>query len=156
VNITDYVAADLDFTYNHFAVNQTALARLGEPDGSVGLWSLTFNPVVKLTSSKSFARPYLTGGFGLYRLNLTLSQPTTVPAIVCDPFFGFCYTTAVGVNQVVFSNTTYKGGLNAGAGVDFRLGQHKASLFAEARYNRMCTTHGQDVTFAPVTFGIHF
>jgi opacity protein-like surface antigen len=155
-NVSSFVAADLDFTYNHSGLNDATLARFGEPGGSVGIWSLTFNPVVKLAPSTSRVQPYFTAGYGLYHANLTLTQPSIVPTLSCDPFFGFCTQTAIGVDQVVASNSTLKSGFNAGGGFDFRVGHGRMKIFSEARYHRMFTTHGEDVSFVPVTFGFRW
>jgi opacity protein-like surface antigen len=154
-NLSRQIAADLDFTYSHSNLNDATLARFNEPNGGVGTWSLTFNPVVRLAPAHSI-EPYLTAGYGLYHRNLTLSQPAIVPTVVCDPFFGFCFPANVGVDQVVASDSTYKGGFNAGGGLDFRLGNRRLKLFAEARYHRMFTAHGNDMSFVPVTFGLHW
>lgn len=155
-NFNDFLAADLDYTYQHSRLNDATLARFGEPDGTVGTWSLTFNPVVHFAPKESKLRPYLTAGYGLYHRNLSLTRPAVVPALVCDPFFGICFQQAIGVNQVVASNSTYKGGFNAGGGFDIGLGDRRAKLFVEARYHRMFTTHGSDFTLVPVTFGVHW
>jgi hypothetical protein len=40
--------------------------------------------------------------------------------------------------------------------VEFRIGHGGLKAFAEARYNQMFTTHGKDLTFVPVTFGIRW
>ncbi len=156
VNINPEFLADLDFTYVNSRFNDATLAQFGEPDGGIGIWSLTFNPVVRLAPSSSPIRPYVTGGYGLYHLNFTLSRPTTVPTVFCGGFFGFCFPTTVGVDQTVASNSTYKGGFNAGAGFDISLGQHRAKLFTEARYHRMFTTHSGDISYIPVTFGLRW
>lgn len=95
-------------------------------------------------------------GPGLYYRNLSLTRPGAVNTLVCDPFFGVCYPAAVGVTQVVASSTTYKMGVNAGGGLEMRLGQSQAKVFGEARYSRMFTTHGSDITFVPVTFGVRW
>jgi hypothetical protein len=57
---------------------------------------------------------------------------------------------------VVASLSTYKLGYQAGGGVEFRIGHGGLKAFAEARYNQMFTTHGKDLTFVPVTFGIRW
>jgi hypothetical protein len=156
LNISDFFQADLDFTYNHMSLNNSTLAILNEPDGSLAVWSLTFNPVINLAPRTSAIQPYITAGYGLYDRNLTLTRPTTVPSLVCDPFFGFCFPAAVGVNQVVSSNSTLKAGFNGGAGFNFRLGERRVKLFAEARYHRMFTTRGADIELIPVTFGFRW
>jgi opacity protein-like surface antigen len=145
----------LDFSYNHWGLNSAALARFGEPNGSSSIWSLTFNPVYHF-APRSKLNPYVTSGFGLYHRNLTLTRPAVVNTVVCDFFFGFCFPAAIGVNQVVASSSTYKGGYNVGGGVEVPLGNRRFKVFAEARYQRMFTTHGSDLTFVPVTFGLRW
>jgi len=155
VSIPNQLLADLDFTYVVHRLNDATLTELGEPDGGVGVWSLTFNPVVRLAPKSSRVQPYVTAGYGLYHLNFKLTEPTTVPTILCDPFFG-CFPGVVGVDQVVASNSTYKGGFNAGGGFDIPFGKSNMKLFTEARYHRMFTTQGRDITYIPVTFGIRW
>jgi opacity protein-like surface antigen len=157
LNVNHYLEGDLDFTYDHWNLNSAALARFGEPDGHVGFWTLTFNPVVKLAPKESRVQPYGTAGYGLYHRNLTLTRPAVVPTLFCDPFFGFCFTEPIGVDQVVASASTLKTGFNVGGGFDLPLlGRSRLKLFAEARYHRMFTTHGKDFTFVPVTFGVRW
>ena len=100
--------------------------------------------------------PYVLGGPGIYYRNLSLTAPGLVNTFACDPFFGFCYPATVGVNQIVSSATTYKMGFNGGAGIEFRVGHSNLKAFGEARYSRMFTTHGNDLTFVPVTFGLRW
>lgn len=47
-------------------------------------------------------------------------------------------------------------GVNGGAGIEFRLGESHVKAFGEARYSRMFTTHGADLSFVPVTFGLRW
>jgi len=58
-------------------------------------------------------------------------------------------------NQVIGSYGVYKGGVNGGAGIAFRLGSSRAKVFAEARYHHMFTER-IDSSFIPVTFGIRW
>src|SRR5581483_2543796 len=153
-NPSRHLGLDLDFLYNHWGLNNTALARLNEPGGSVSIWSVTFNPVYRL-APRHRIDPYITAGFGVYSRSLTLTQPALINTFACDPFFG-CFPAAIAVNQVIASNTTYKGGWNAGGGIDFRLGEGKMKVFAEARWQNMFTTHGSDLNYIPVTFGIRW
>jgi len=154
-NITRRLAADLDFSYSRSNLNSAALARFAEPGGDVGIWSLTFNPVYRLLPARSPVNAYVTGGFGLYHRNLTLTQPVAVNTVFCDPFFG-CYPATFTVNQVVASFDTYKGGFNAGGGLEFRPFYSRVRIFSEARYQRMFTTNGDDITYVPVTFGLRW
>ena len=150
-----HLALDLDWNYNHFNLNNAALARYGEPGGYMNVWSLSFVPILK-GSPHWHVTPYVLGGPGLYYRNLSLTQPALVNTFYCDPFFGFCYPATIGVNQVVASNTTYKMGFNGGGGVEVPLRSSNFKIFGEARYSRMFTTHGTDLTFIPVTFGIRW
>jgi len=100
--------------------------------------------------------PYAMAGPGAYYRNLTLTQPSLIHTIFCDPFFGFCYLATFGVNQEVATATTYKMGVDVGAGLEAPLGQSRVKAFGEARYSRMFTTHGADLEFVPVTFGIRW
>jgi len=152
---SENVALDLDFNFNRWNLNSAALARYGEPGGYSTIWSVSFNPVL-YGSPHWHISPYVTGGPGLYYRNLSLTQPGLVNSFFCDPFFGYCFPATVGVNQVVASATTYKMGFNAGAGLQFPLGHSPLKIFGEARYSRMFTTHGNDITFIPVTFGLRW
>ena len=156
LNVTQHLAADLDFTYDYSNLNSAALALFRQPNGSVGVWSLTFNPVVKFASGDEKLQPYITAGYGLYHRNLTLTRPTIIQTVVCDPFFGFCFPAAFGANQIVASNSTLRTGFNAGGGFDIPLGHRRLKLFTEARYHRMFTAHGEDFSFVPVTFGVRW
>jgi opacity protein-like surface antigen len=152
---SSHLALDLDFNYNRWNLNSAALSRYGEPNGYTTIWSLSFLPTV-YGPRYWRVRPYAMGGPGLYYRNLTLTSPTLINSIYCDPFFGFCYPASFGVDQVVASSTTYKMGFNGGAGVEVRLGESHVKAFGEARYSRMFTTHGTDLTFVPVTFGLRW
>jgi len=149
------LAFDLDFNYNRWNLNATALQRLGQPSGYTSIWSLSFTPVLR-GSPHWRVSPYVLAGPGLYYRNLTLTQPGVVNTFFCDPFFGYCLPAQVGVDQVVASSTTYKMGVNAGGGLEFRLGESHLKAFGEARYSRMFTTHGPDIRFLPVTFGLRW
>jgi opacity protein-like surface antigen len=154
-NINRHIAADLDFNYNHWGLNRAALARFDAPDGHVGLWSLTFNPVYHLLPHRSAANAYVTAGFGIYHRNLTLTRPTTVVGLVCDPFFG-CFPATFTADEVIASFNTLKAGFNAGGGLEVRLGKSKVTAFGEARYQRMFTNRGEDLSYVPVTFGVRW
>jgi len=154
-NPSPQLVLDLDFNYNRWNLNRDILNRLGEPNGYNTIWSLSFTPVLR-GSPRWHVTPYALAGPGLYYRNLTLTQPALVNTFVCDSFFGFCFPATVGVNQVVASSTTYKMGFNGGAGIEFRLGQSNLKAFGEARYSRMFTTHGADLSFVPVTFGLRW
>lgn len=155
VNVTESFLADLDFTYNRWNLSALALARAGQPGGYADVWSFSFEPMIRLVP-RSPVDAYILAGAGIYHRGLTLTQPATFTQIVCDPFFGFCFPTLVQGNQVVASFQTYKPGFNAGGGLEFAIGHGGLKAFAEARYNEMFTTHGTNLSFVPVTFGIRW
>ena len=152
VNLNRNFLADLDFSYNHWGLTNAALTNFGEPGGYADVWSLTFAPEIRMAPGK-LIDPYIIAGAGLYHRSLNLTQPANLQTVFCDPFFGYCYPATVSTNVVVASFGTYKPGFNAGGGLEFRLGGH-LKAFAEARYNAMFTTHGPNLTYVPVTFGI--
>ncbi len=149
------VALDLDFNYNRWNLNSAALARYGEPGGYNTIWSASLMPVV-YGSPHWHIQPYALAGPGVYYRNLSLTQPALINSVYCDPFWGYCFPATVGVDQVVASATTYKMGFSAGAGLEFPLAGSPLKVFGEARYSRMFTTHGNDLTFVPVTFGLRW
>ena len=146
--------ADLDFSFDHFGLTNAALASFGQPGGYGDVWSLTFAPEIRM-APRSKIDPYIIAGAGLYHRSLNLTQPARLQTIYCDPFFGYCYPAVVGVNQVVASFSTYKGGFNAGGGLEVRLGG-RTRVFAEARYNEMFTTYGPNLSYVPLTFGLRW
>lgn len=154
-NATRHLDLDLDFSYNHWNLNHAALATFGEPGGDVGIWDFTFQPVYHVLPRRSRANAYVTSGFGIYHRNLTLTQPAVANSFICDFFFG-CFPVSFPITQVVASFDTYKPGWNAGGGLEFRLGYQRVKLFSEARYQRMFTTNGHDLTYVPVTFGLRW
>jgi hypothetical protein len=149
------LALDLDFNYNRWNLNNATLARFGEPGGYMTIWSFSFLPTLR-GSPRWRVTPYGFGGPGLYYRNLSLTQPAFVNTFICDPFFGFCSPATVGVTQVVASSTTYKGGVSAGGGLEFHVGQSHLRAFGEARYAWMFTTHGSNIEYVPVTFGLRW
>jgi opacity protein-like surface antigen len=154
-NVSQYFLADLDFAFDRSNLSSLALARAGQPGGYADVWSLTFAPMVRLTP-RSPVGVYLIGGAGLYHRGLNFTQPATFTSFGCDPFFGYCYPVTVSGNQVVASYSTYKFGYNAGAGLEFKIGQTGLRAFAEARYNEMFTSRGKNLTYTPATFGIRW
>jgi opacity protein-like surface antigen len=155
LNVNPSFLADLDFNYNRWNLTSRALARFAEPGGYADVWSLTFVPVIRVAPHRRID-PYILGGAGLYHRGITLTQPALLNTFYCDPFFGFCYPATVQGSQVVASFSTYKFGFNAGGGLEFGLGTHNLKIFAESRYNEMFTTHGSNLIYWPVTFGLRW
>ena len=143
----------LDFTFNDFNINRTTLDQVQAPDGTVRYWAFTLDPVVHL-NKEGRVDVYVTGGGGIYHRQVEFTQPAIATVAVFDPWFGV-YPASFATNQVIGSYGLYKGGVDGGAGIAFRLGASHAKVFAEARYHHMFT-NSIDNSFVPVTFGIRW
>jgi opacity protein-like surface antigen len=154
-NVNRYLSTNLDFSYNRWGLNDAALALFDEAGGRTSVWALTFNPVLHLNPHGK-VDPYVTSGFGVYHVNLSLTEPFNETVFTCDPFFGFCFPQTATVNEVVASFRTTKGGFNVGGGLSFPIGSSRMRFFTEARYHRMFSSAGADLTYVPVTFGIRW
>ena len=152
LNVTPYLGAKIDLTYNHFDLSSFALNSVGVPAGDVQIFSATLNPVVHLNPTGHFD-VYLTGGGGVYHWFQEFTQPAVATFTGFNPFFGF-YPVAVGVNQVLGSYSVNKPGIDAGAGVALGTRFH-GKIFAEARYNRIFFSNGH-ADYIPVSFGFRW
>ncbi len=86
--------------------------------------------------------------------NIEFTQPGVAEVGFFSPWFGY-YPALIGTNQVLASYSVYKGGVDAGAGVSFRLGSSRAKIFAEARYHYIFTSPTA-TTMIPVTVGLRW
>jgi hypothetical protein len=150
------LGALVNFHYNDFGINQTALANVGAPDGTTRIWAFTLDPIVHLSP-----RPegpvdfYITGGGGVYHRTVEFTQPTLTTFTAFDPWFGF-YPATVATNQILASYAVTKPGVDGGVGMSFKIGKGSLKAFAEARYHHMFMSRGPDTSFIPVTFGIRW
>jgi len=135
-----YVGVMLDAMFNDFGVNRSTLARNGAGDGSQRYWALTVDPVFHV-NHRGPVDFYLTGGGGLY------SQITDFDLRgFREPF------RDRGFN---ISNTTYKPGVDGGAGFAFNfIPRSRVKIFVEGRFHHMFTRTG--ASFVPVTIGLSF
>ena len=148
----DNLGLMVDFTFADMPITRTTLDNVGVPDGSTRFWAITLDPVLHVTQ-RGPVDFYVTGGGGLYHRTVEFTQPVISTVTAFDPWFGF-YPANIASNQVIDSFGVYKGGINGGAGVSFRIGGG-AKIFAEARYHHMFTS-ALDSNFIPVTFGIRW
>jgi opacity protein-like surface antigen len=154
INFNDHFGGLLDFSFNDFGINRTALNNAGAPGGTTRIWSVTLDPIVHLASVESRADLYLTGGGGIYHRTVEFTQPAVATVAVIDPWWGIVYPASFLTNQVIGSYSTYKPGFNVGAGVAFKISGN-TKLFAEARYHHMFT-NGLNTTYVPVTVGLRW
>ena len=153
VNTTHHFGLMLDFMFNETPINRTFLNQAGAPDGSVRVWGFTLDPVVHVTQEGPVDL-YVTGGGGIYHRTVEYTQPALATGTFFDPWFGF-YPASFTTNQVIGSFGQYKGGVDAGVGMSFKLGSSHVKAFAEARYHHIFTRNvGTDII--PVTFGLRW
>ena len=119
--------------------------------GYANMWTLTADALWK------FGKPggvggYLGVGMGGYRRYAALTNEVIVPGYYCDPWWGYCYTGAVGATQTVAHNTLTKFGFNSALGVTFPVGN--GALYLEAQLHYVDTP--QATEFIPVLIGYRF
>jgi hypothetical protein len=141
--VKQYVGLNLDFMFNDFGLNRATLRNTGATHGSQKFWALTADPVFHV-NPRGPIDFYVTAGGGLY------SRITTLRAF---SGFGGPFGEA---EEVRGSFTSYKPGVDGGAGFAFNLGYtNRVKIFVEARYHRMFTS-GFATSFVPVTVGVSF
>ena len=146
---TSHFESNVQLSYSAFGVTHSILAAAKVPDGNSHLWSITFDPKIRLGRERT-VDPYVVGGVGYYRRTIQFT-PTAVPLTVFDPFFGF-FSTLVPANGVPRTITQDGIGGSLGAGFDVKFGQRGLRFFAEARYH--CADTGRFPTrIVPVTLG---
>ncbi len=156
INFERHTGILVDFMFNDLSINNATLNAIQVPNGTNRVWGFTLDPIFHITprGEDSPVGLYVTGGGGIYHRTVEFTQPAlaTVPGF--DPFFGTFFPATIATNQVLASYSQYKGGLDVGAGLDFKVGGH-AKLFAEARYHYIFTAPTR-TTLVPVTFGIRW
>lgn len=139
----NYLGIMADFMFSDFGLNERLLRQVGAEHGSEKFWAITIDPVFHV-NQRGPVDFYVTGGGGLYGRVSTLRAPGG---------FGGPFS---GADQVVASYTTYKPGVDGGAGFSFNIGYtNSVKMFVEARYHHMFT-EGQGASFVPVTVGVRF
>jgi hypothetical protein len=139
-----YVGLMVDANFTDFGINTETLRRVGAPRGSQKYWSLTLDPVFHV-NQRGPIDFYVTGGGGLYgqvtdyRLRYSGGGPFD------------------GRDDLLFSNTIYKPGVNGGAGFAFNIGgyHNRVKIFTEARFHHMFVGRS-GVSYIPVTVGVRF
>ena len=153
-NFTRHFTMTGQFMYNGFGVSRTVLNEANVPDGNAHMWSLTANPKIRINPDWK-VDPYAVGGLGYYRRVVEFTQPTLVPTLIFDPFFGAFFNTLIPANQVIGRITRDGMGGSIGGGVDIRLGSGGLKLFTEIRYHQ-ANTGSVDTQMVPITVGIRW
>jgi len=151
-----FAGINLNFMYNDYGINQNALSQVGAPDGHTRVWGFTLDPVIHVTPhAEGPVDFYITGGGGIYHRTVEFTQPAIATITVFDPWWGVVYPANILTNQVIGSYGVYKGGVDGGAGFNFRLGSSHVKLFAEARFHHLFTSR-VDTNLLPVTIGLRW
>ena len=150
--LTKQLSALLNFSFAGNQVEQLQNSS-GNPrvDAQMYLWGLTLNPDFQFIKTERFSS-YVTGGYGLYYRWLELTRTNFDTAVVCDEWWSICSPRTVSGGLFNGIRSTYKGGVNVGAGVTIGTGK---KFFAEVRYHRMFTS-GQPTEILPLTLGVRW
>lgn len=154
VNLGPYLTFMGEYTLMENGFTDQFKSRNSIPGGSIRVHAVTVSPIIRFGGDRRVS-PYVTGGFGWYRRTVELTRPTTQLVTIFDPFFGVFFPAEVPVNQILSSYTVNKGGWNAGAGLDFKFGDSRAKLFAEARYHYI-GTRAVATELLPFTVGVRW
>ena len=141
-----------EFNYNELGVQDDVLTSLQVPDGNARIYSVTGN--IKFPFSTGRVRPYVIGGGGWYRRTVEFTEPSIGSASIFDPWWGYVGDVAVPTNVVLGSVSRDAGGVNAGGGVSFAVGD-RTRVFAEVRWHR-AFHKPTNTTIVPITFGVSF
>jgi len=153
VNANHHFGLMLDFMFNQTPINSSFLNQVQAPDGNVRVWGFTLDPVVHVTQEGPVDL-YITGGGGIYHRTVEYTQPVIQSGVFFDPWFGY-YPSAFSSNQIIGSFGQYKGGIDGGVGMSFKLGSSRVKAFAEARYHHIFT-RSVPTDILPVTFGLRW
>jgi opacity protein-like surface antigen len=148
-NFLPYFGTMLDFNFNSFGINGATLSDLSVPDGSVHVWSFTLDPVVHF-QPKGRVSPYIIGGGGIFHRVDEFAQPSG--GFVSAPTPVAYFSDSMMGDRVLGYHSLNKPGIDIGAGVDFET-KWRLKIYAEARYNRMFISGGEETDFIPVMFG---
>ncbi len=144
-----------EFGFNDMGINNSALSKIGVPNGSGRIYSATLNPMIHLMPRKR-TDLYVIGGGGFYRRTIEFTQPSSAIATGFDPFYGVFFPVEIPTTTVLGSFSQNKAGINGGMGISVRLGEDKrSSFYAESRYHYIYTTPIR-TSMIPVTFGFRW
>ncbi len=129
----------LDFIYNDFGINSAGVSQAGASSGNIHTWGFMLDPVYHL-SQEGPLDFYVTGGGGIFNRTVDFNNPGMLMA---------------GFSPGPSSYSVYKGGVDGGAGVSFKLGSTHLKAFAEARYYYIFTAPVA-TTMIPITVGLRW
>jgi len=165
LNFNKYLAALIEYQFLDSKLPGYLIAEAGANGGYAHIWSFTIDPVIDLMP-KASKDVYITGGGGFYRKVTSFTDPEET-----EYCYYFCEIGTT--NAVVGHFSSNQGGINIGAGFQYRIGSmygdSNTKLFVEARYLDvfspavMGSANGLGVTsvaantkIIPVSVGVRF
>jgi len=148
-NFNPHVSGLLEFNYDSFGLSNAALYNFNQPGGYTHFWTISIDPRYDFNPKGRFD-VYATGGYGMFARTLAFTDPSQIQTY-CDPYYGYCQSSGA---PVIASFTTYKGGINAGGGVSYALGDGGLKVFADVRYYRLLSHTSNE--FVTLTFGLKY
>lgn len=135
-NINRRIGVQFEYMYGHMGGPSRVLPDATDPNNRIRIDSNhsmnngTFNFVFKMPTSGSVGT-YVLGGPGFYHRTVELTTPDIGYAVVCDPYWYYCFPgfVPVEVQRIIGSRSTTDFGLNVGGGVTF------GNFYAEVRYH---------------------
>lgn len=130
---TPAFTALVEFQYNRFSLTRATLTANNEPGGFTRFFSFNLSPRYYIRPHRKLSE-YVTAGGGLYGRELIYNDPSQVQTY-CDPYNGEgCETSSP---PVLYSNTTYRSGFDAGGGIAYSPFDTRVKLVTDIRYNRV-------------------
>jgi hypothetical protein len=153
--VTPVLSLNIEYSFNKLDYNRKAFPAGATTSttyhGGTEVHGFTFNPRLQMRRMSKIGA-YITGGYGVYWNKFELARPNAT-TVACDAYWTTCTPgTTVPTDSVLGQTHTWKGGWNAGLGIE---GGKRVKFFADARYVYIFTTNVR-TEFIPVTFGIHF
>ena len=152
-NFTRHLGLNLEYQFHRFGFTEGAASSLRGVDGALRVSNFSLSPVWRIAPGRK-AGAYVTGGYGVYTLTSAFDGRSSSAGAACNPTLGVCLPN-LAAGSALQNFTTTRGGYNAGAGLEFRLRDTRAKVFAEARYHRIFTS-ADSLQMIPVSFGVRW
>jgi opacity protein-like surface antigen len=152
LHANERMAVRMDLEYDTFDATRQTLQSLHVPDAYADIWSGTGGLQWTLNPGGR-ARLYVFGGAGAYYKRAVATKPTLAPAVVCDPWWDFCFDVLVPADTVLGKKSETSFGANAGGGLEFGM-PRRTSFFVEAKY-QWVNGH-RAIEYIPVTIGFRW
>ncbi len=150
----DYLGITANFSFNGLGITGSELERLNQPDGNARVYSLTFDPMVRLPIRNHWS-VYVLGGGGYLRRTIEFTQPTVAQTLIIDPWWGYIGPGLIPVNQILGSVSSNAGALDIGGGLNIPLPNTSLRVFVEGRYLHGFTGKS-GTSVVPIVFGIRW